>query len=417
MSLIRSLFSINKTEDKKYKILTILGFKIKIKSISTLNAKKNNYYIAHESYINRKNKNVTRRLFITTGNYNLLNVLTLIKQLNKRNCEDVLIIISHEQKSLFNKYNKMIAQEHNFKRIIFLVGKNYKKKHKYFIKEGLYDFDEVYAATMGSAPNIASDFYPKSKKYLIDEGVIGYIYQPKVNFNDFVAIYMHNYSNKIDYLGFDDKTIEKFQHLDKNIFNQITLNIQKRFPSLFSYRKEEKTILMCGTCAKFLGLNKIQYEEYIKKIVTKLNDCGYNVVFKPHPREIYNFNKMNVEQINTPMPLECFDLKNIVAVISFCSLTATQILYLRNIPGFQIDDLDYNIIQIPPLSKLHKIFFFEYTPSYKELLFDCKNMSFEEIHEKLNGKVQDYLQLKDNLSRNKNILEAAQDLDIRLMGE
>ena len=352
------------------------------------------------------------RLFITTGNYNLLNSLTLIKQLNKKSCEDVLIIISHVIKKDFNYYNKLIASAHNFKKVIILDGPDFEKKHKYFIKHKLYDFDEIYASSMGSPTYLTSEYYPLSNKNLVDEGVCSLIYQTYINYSDYNKIYMHNYSDKLDYFGFNQETAGKIKYLDKEIFKNITENIEKRIKPIIDVKKDKKTILICGTCGNYLGLSEEQYADYIKKIVTQLKSFGYNVAFKPHPKEVYKgFDNLDIQIVKTPIPLELFSLTNLVAVISFCSLAATQIYYLRNVPGFQFTDFDYKNFEIPPKEKLNKVFFFEYTASHKELLFDCKNMSCEELKELLLKKAEAYLSSKPKMSVNPAMTEYAKELE------
>ena len=76
------------------------------------------------------NKKIKRRLFLTSGNISLINILTILKQFPEENCEDILVIDTMSGKKEFFDINFKAAQMHNFKKIIINI--HYRDNRPYF---------------------------------------------------------------------------------------------------------------------------------------------------------------------------------------------------------------------------------------------------------------------------------------------
>ena len=397
--------------DTKFKVIRICGITIKHKVDLTKKIKK--FVEKNNKFLNRSDKTVKRRLFLTTGNISLLNDLTVIKQLNEKNCEDVLFIHSHIANEDFIEYSKTIASLHNFKKIYSLHKKN-SDCRDFFIKNKLTDFDEIYYVNLYRFVIIANDLYPNTKWILTDEGlasllaIIDYCDYDKVN-----KLMVHNYLDKIDYFGLDKHNADKIIPLDKKLFKEIAAKCAQFYPVDLNLKPEEKAVLFCGSWWEVTSLSKDDYMELQNKTIEKLTNMGYKVLFKPHPRDPRNYiNNPNITVLTTRLPLECYNL-DIVAVISMMSSASLQSLYFQDIPGFNILNMDfYSNAKFDSrwLDILFKKMLFEYTMPIDALYeVNPKLYSKDELKKILKDKCYRYLESKPLLSQNKDFENFARE--------
>lgn len=133
-SLLKKMFYIGNSYKgtTKYKVMRICGITIKHKINATKKIEK--FVKANDDYLNRTDKKIKKRLFLTTGSISLLNNLTIIKQLNESDCEDVLFILSHIKNPAFSECCKKIARRHycDYKKVKKIMMLNYLNKIDFF---------------------------------------------------------------------------------------------------------------------------------------------------------------------------------------------------------------------------------------------------------------------------------------------
>ena len=397
--------------ETKFKVFRICGITVKHKVDLTQKIKK--FVENNNKFLNRSDKTVKRRLFLTTGNLSLLNNLTVIKQLNEKNCEDVLFIHSHIVNEDFIEYSKTIASTHNFEKIYYLC-KQQPDCRDFFIKNKLTDFDEIYFSNLYQFILVTKELYPNARWILTDEGlasllaIIDYCDYDKVN-----KLMVHNYLDKIDYFGLDKHNANKIIPLDKKLFQEIAAKCAQFYPVDLKLKPDEKAVLFCGSWWEVTSLSKDDYMELQNKTIEKLTNMGYKVLFKPHPRDPRNYiNNPNITVLTTRLPLECYNL-DIVAVISMMSSASLQSLYFQDIPGFNILNMDfYSNAKFDSrwLDILFKKMLFEYTMPIDALYeVNPKLYSKDELKKILKDKCYRYLESKPLLSQNKDFENFARE--------
>lgn len=397
--------------ETKFKVFRICGITVKHKVDLTQKIKK--FVEKNNKFLNRSDKTIKRRLFVTTGNISLLNNLTVIKQLNEKNCEDVLFILSHIANEDFIEHAKKIASLHDFKTIYSLHKKN-ADCTDFFIKNKLTDFDEIYYVNFYKFVIMAKDLYPNAKWILTDEGVDGKLARiDHCDYDKVDKIIMHNYLDKIDYFGLDKHNADKIIPLDKKLFQEIAAKCAQFYPVDLNLKPDEKAVLFCGSYWEVTGLSKDEYMELQNKTIEKLTNMGYKVLFKPHPRDPRNYiDNPNITILHTRLPLECYNL-DIVAIVSMMSSASLQYLYFQDIPGFNILNMDfYSNAKFDSrwLDILFKKMLFEYTMPIDALYeVDPKLYSKDELKNILKDKCYQYLKSKPLLSQNKDFENFARE--------
>lgn len=397
--------------ETKFKVFRICGITIKHKVDLTKKIKK--FVEKNNKFLNRSDKTIKRRLFLTTGNISLVNNLTVIKQLNEKNCEDVLFIHSNIANEDFFEHAKKIASLHNFKKIYSLHRKN-PDCRDFFIKNKLTDFDEIYYVNQYQFIFLTKELYPNAKWILTDEGMNSKLARiDHCDYDKVDKIIMHNYLDKIDYFGLDKHNADKIIPLDKKLFQEIAAKCAQFYPVDLNLKPDEKAVLFCGSWWEYTGLSKDDYMELQNKTIEKLTNIGYKVLFKPHPRDPRNYiNNPNITILNTRLPLECYNL-DIVAVVSMVSSTSLQYLYFQDIPGFNILNMDfYSNAKFDSiwLGILFKKMLFEYTMPIDALYeVNPKLYSKDELKKILKDKCYRYLESKPLLSQNKDFENFARE--------
>lgn len=409
-SLLKKMFYIGNSYKgtTKYKIVRICGITIKYKINPTKKIK--NFVKANDDYLNRIDKKIKRRLFLTTGSISLLNNLTIIKQLNESDCEDVLFILSHIKNPSFSECCKKMASLHDFKQIYFLCLASF-NLIEYFIKNKLFDFDEVYFSNQFQFIHLTKLLYPNADWILTDEGACGKIARRHYcDYNKVKKIMMLNYLNKIDFFGLEESNMNKIVPLNKELFLEVSTKCAEMFPVNLNLKPNEKAVIFCGTWWEGSYLSKEQYFEFQDGTIEKLISLGYKVFFKPHPRDPRNYiNNPDISILNTAVPLECYNF-DVEAVVSLVSLVTLHIPYFRNIPGFAVpvfDKIDKEF-EFYWLDVLVKKITERYTTPVEELLsVNPKLYTKQELKNMLQIKCEKYISTLPLLSQNKEIEEFA----------
>ena len=392
----------------KFKVVRICGITFKHKV--NLDKKVKKFVRLNNKFLNRKNKSVKRRLFLTTGNISLLNNLTIIKQLNEPNCEDVLFIFSNMKNPKFYECCNQMASLHNFKKI-YSYNSNSSDIREYFIKNKLYDFDEIYFSNLYQFIFLSKELYPNTDWILTDEGAVGKLARHHYcDYDKVKKIMMLNYLDKLDFFGLNEQNMKKIVPLDKKLFLEIGKKCAEMYPVNLDLKPEEKAVIFCGTWWEGSGLDKEQYFELQDGTIEKLISLGYKVFFKPHPRDPRNYiNNPDISILKTTLPLECYNF-DVEAVISLCSLATLHIPYLQNISGFTVPIFDkiHKNFEFKWLEMLMKKLTEEYTTPLDELLsVNPKLYTKQELKNLLMTKCENYINSKPLLSQNKDLIEYA----------
>lgn len=392
----------------KFKVVRICGITFKHKV--NLDKKVKKFVRLNNQFLNRKNKSIKRRLFLTTGNFSLLNNLTIIKQLNESNCEDVLFIFSIMKNPAFDESCRKMAGLHNFKKI-YSFNSSSSDLREYFIKNKLYNFDEIYFSNQYHFHLLSKDLFPNTDWILTDEGAVGKLARPHYcDYDKVKKIMMLNYLDKLDFFGIDEQNMKKIVPLDKKLFLEIGKKCAAIYPVNLDLKPDEKAVIFCGTWWEGSGLTKEQYFELQDGTLERLISLGYKVFFKPHPRDPRNYiNNPNISILKTALPLECYNF-DVEAVVSLCSLATLHIPYLQNTPGFTVPICDrLNIgFEFKWLGMLMKKLTEEYTTPVDELLsVNPKLYTKQELKNLLMTKCENYINSKPLLSQNKDLIEYA----------
>ncbi len=392
----------------KFKVVRICGITFKHKV--NLDKKVKKFVRLNNQFLNRKNKSIKRRLFLTTGNISLLNNLTIIKQLNEPNCEDVLFIFSIMKNPAFDESCQKMASLHNFKKI-YSFNSSSSDLREYFIKNKLYDFDEIYFSNQYHFHLLSKELYPNTDWILTDEGAVGKLARHHYcDYDKVKKIMMLNYLDKLDFFGLNEQNMKKIVPLDKKLFLEIGKKCAEMYPVNLDLKPDEKAVIFCGTWWEGSGLTKEQYFELQDGTLERLISLGYKVFFKPHPRDPRNYiNNPNISILKTALPLECYNF-DVEAVVSLCSLATLHIPYLQNTPGFTVPICDrLNIgFEFKWLGMLMKKMIEEYTTPVDELLsVNPKLYTKQELKNLLMTKCENYINSKPLLSQNKDLIEYA----------
>ncbi len=388
--------------DCKVKIVRILGvtFKHKINFEDRIK----HFVKENDKFLNRKNKKIKRRLFMTTGNLSLVNNLTIIKQLNESNCQDVLFIYSNFKNDKFDECARKIAGLHNFESV-YSYYVNTPDIREFFLKNKLYSFDEIYFPNNYQDFRIPKELYPNATWIMTDEGCgckiarSGYFDYGKLK--NFIT---HTYIGKLDYYGFSHDVVRKMIPLDRKLFKEVAKECEKMFPLNVNLDIEEKAIIFCGSWWEITRLSKTQYMQLQDDMIAKLTELGYKIYFKPHPRDPRNYiNNPNISILNSSLPLDCYSLDEFVAVVSLGSSTSLQAFEFAQIAGFTVNlPVNWNVpIDTKWQGLLTRKMLIEYTTPIEELLsVNPNSYSKQELKAVLYKKCSNYINSKPMLSEN-----------------
>ena len=368
----------------------VLGIGIK-KVLSTPNNLAD-FMWQYKAYINKpKLYRKKQRLFITTGNFSLLNSLCYIEETKNEKTENYLLIFGATNKQ-FIANNLKIAEYGNFKKIIVCDPNN--NIEEKIIENNLYNIDEIIFCCHVDCFTAISKLYYKAKLIVIMESMMFFnikqIFPQKIS-----SIFMQNYLNKMTY-PYD--TNIPIKYMDKSIYNKVLHKIQTSENLTINVEKNENYVLFIGPAA--IIANAISKDDIIK-LIQNIQNKGYKVLFKKHPRDITDYSKLNVEMLDTAYPLEFYDLSNILGVVGYnstclCSL-ADEITTFYIIPKEVKEFKDTTIQRCSYITEKYCL------PI--DVLLNAKQQSFEKMQKYFRKKQKDLLQETSNLSEDKEFLQ------------
>lgn len=403
VQIIKNLFSVYNefNNSEKYKVVKILGLKIKCKISFKKYIRK--FVVKNDAFLDRAEKDKTRRLFLTTGNLSLINNITIIKQLATENCEDSLLILSNLVNPKFYDTCKQVAKLHDFKEI-YCYNEQEQNLIEYVLKNELTDYDEIYFSNQYQFINVTHTLYPNAKWIITDEGCGGKLARLKYcNYDNVEKMIMHKYLGKLDFFGLQARNWEKIVPLSMSIFKEVCRECEKMYPITLKQTKDDKSVIFCGSWYEVSGLSKDEYMQLQDSIIEHLITNGYKIFFKPHPRDPRNYiNNQNVTILNTALPIECYDL-DVVAIISVASSSPLHMINAYNLPGFTLSLVDRvnKPFELKWLSALERKLMADYTPPIEEILsVDARLYTKDELKKILQEKCQNYINSKLLLSEN-----------------
>lgn len=362
------------------------------------------YFLWHKF---KKNNGKIKRMFSSTGNISLINILTIINEIGDFDkYEDYLFIDTGKGRKEFIEKQYEIASLHKFKKIF--VG--------YQINSGVvavfnnfFKVDIAYVLNHVAHVSTIMPLYKNAKIILIDEGSGSLISFGSGEKNK--SFKTHKYLGKIDFLNTGADENITFEDMDINEFNKIADILEQKYPIDVEIAPEDKTIMYCGIYWEVTGYSKQDFDNIQKKVIEDLLKAGYKILYKPHPRdnEFYGFDKNpNVRFITSKLPIEIYNL-DILAIVSVCSTASLNSAHYRNIPGFS-HIKDESLKKSPNGTKMNliKCMIKEYSPDYSELLkFDVRNTSKDELKHQIKNLYSDFINSKPLLSQNKKIIDYA----------
>lgn len=355
---------------------------------------------------NLKRTKKINRVFSTTGNISLVNVLSIINEIgdfDKYN--DILFVDTGKGRDNFVKIQKQIAGLHNFKKIF--IG--------YQIPSGIiaifhnvFKVDEIYLLNHPAHINTITPLYPNAKLIFVDEGpssLINYNIDKLKNSKSFKT---HQYMGKLDFLGLENINKFNFEPFLIDEFRKIASILSKRYPIDIAEKNLEKAILYCGVYWEVSGLDKETFIREQNLLLNNLLNAGYTILYKAHPRDndFYGLeNNPNVYFINSKLPIELYNL-DIIAVVTMSSTCALSIPHYWNIPCFS-NVLEQTLKKNQSIAKLNIVRYMvkEYSPNYRELLnINLENFSGEELKQTIKKIYKNFISTKPLLSQNKKLM-------------
>ncbi len=384
---------------------------------------KERFKFNHSSYIlNKRQDQKKRRIFLTTGSVSLINSLSYIAQFGEQDkYNDVLFIMGNNNETFINNMIKM-AEVHAFEKIYFSRMNGFMDSpYNSILFFGLYDFDEVvYVHHIHTIP-IISELYTKAKLIQINEGAacfacIEKFHQP-IEFS-FIRNYFGCIDNPYPENGHEIKYMEKEIMLEqiKKVRKHLNLKIQLPGPG--------KWILFCGTASDTLNClkDKSKCENFQLDLIKSLQEKGYKVMFKQHPRlSAEPYKKLGVELLDVTYPLELYDLSEFVAVASI--MTGALLTFQdMDLPAFKFlneeefsfphNSVEWNDICIEKVLFIYN----NYIMNGDVLLEVDQKLSSDELKKYLRQKQINFLASKTKLSQNekwKTLFPFEKELDYK----
>ena len=216
-----NLFRVEKISDL-YQIkirLTFLFIKISFKIFKLEKFKLILFNYKYKKYLKSK-KDTIRRLFLTNGNLNLINTLSLINQLDlNKNSKNTLLVWT----SADEEYEKVLEDVSNItplEKYLSFCNKSHDYVVKYFIDNFLTDYDEVYFTNGHELFYKIAKLYPNIIQNITDEGINPLYPVDFIDYSKIKNIYFANYLNKIDRVSVSGNCWGggKLRHFQKRIF-------------------------------------------------------------------------------------------------------------------------------------------------------------------------------------------------------
>lgn len=377
----------------------------------------------YNKFVNRKDKKIKKRLFLTNGNLNLLNTLAVIYQfkLNENSIND-FATWSDTSNPEFEKITDEIMHltDVNNHYCFYHIGRN-KDFSNFFIKNMLCEYDEIYSVNTVEYIEVLKKLFPKAKYYLTEEGIFGVIISNLLR--GIESFIFSNYLNKFDFLCVNTEMKDgklnlsinnnvNLKIIDKEEFLKLSRKCEQMYPINIELNPEDKNIIYCGTYVGVQSSSSISVENVMNiqdNLIEALIKKGYTVIFKPHPRDDKTYKESKMFKIlKTRIPLECYSLGDkCLAVVSLASSASSQMYHFQEVAGF----CDYNYIlnkksnkTSEPLTLGSKIIT-SYIPSTELLLsIDTEGKDFKTLKSEINKKYLDFIKNQPKLSENTELV-------------
>lgn len=365
-----------------------------------------------KTYLSRKEKNVIRRLYITTGNIHLINSLAIIEQLKETDdtpVENFVLVWSSVTNKEFDRQNETIARSFGIKHYYSCCGSQNADGLRvacHLMDNELFRIDQVYSAQLVEHVELYNLLYQGLDHIITDEGFGTLIPAPKILASQCKKMITTCYLDKLDYVEFSARPW-RVEHIQKKYFDYIAAQCTKRYPWPGKTDKSKNTIIFCGSySAAWRSFTADKLIARQNEVIESLIARGYFILYKPHPRAtVLPCESEHLQIINTRLPMECYQLEEVVAIVSLNSSASIQAYHYNNVPGF----LDYDFCA-ETFSPVLNTVASEYTPSLK-LLLDIvpSHMENHKLKELIRDIYTHFLRNKPLMSQNPKVTQAYAD--------
>ena len=350
------------------------------------------------AWLSREEKREKRRLFITSGNFHLINVLSIIDTLKEQDdlpVENHVIVWSIETNKPFEDLNYKIAKSFGVTHYHACCGPYWEinRVAQYLIEQKLYAVDEIYSLQRPIHLNVYNMLYQGVEHIITDESYFTLVPSPEIIATQCKKFVTTCYLGKLDYADFPGRSWS-VEHLPKHVFDRVARRCEQMYPFPSLIHPDSKPIVFCGTCDAVLNESIAERQEHI---VQSLIDRGYLVLYKPHPRDAtLPRESAQLKILHTRLPLECYRMDGVLAVVSLYSSASTQSYHYSQIPGF----IDYQALETEPLEYI-SILAQQYTPPVERLLdIDTASLNAHELKKRINDIYVSHLNDKPLMSQN-----------------
>ena len=357
-----------------------------------------------EEWLHRPEKKLLRRLFITTGNFQLINSLAIIEQLKSTEhlpVENHILIQSHVTNPAFEDLNRSIARAFGISHFHVFCGPKWDEPQymRYLMENDLYAIDQVYSLQSPGHLKVYNTFYRGCEHIVTDESFITLLPNSEVLAMECKKLITTCYLGKLDYVDFPGRPW-RVEYLHREYFERVAARCVEMYPWPEAPDKEGKTVLFCATYVT--AWDKLA-EERQRFLMRSLLERGYRILYKPHPRDpVLPQESTQLKILRTRLPLECYRMEGVLGVVSLNSSASTQSYHYSGVPGF----IDY--LYSRESSPEHVgILAREYTPSVECLLkLDAREMPHDELREKLLQAYKAHVEPKPMMSQNELFLKS-----------
>lgn len=360
-----------------------------------------------KEYLSQTDKKEVHRFFITSGNFQLINSLAIIEQLKETDelpAVNHILVWSITKSETFSQLNENIARSFGIQHYHSCYGPEWDVHQivSYLIEKQMYSMDEVYSLQLEGNIKIYEALYQGCKHIITDESYFTLVPPPKKMATQCRKFITTCYLNKLDYVDFPGRPW-KVEYLQREFFDYVARRCVEMYPWPNVAAPNSKDIVFCAT---YDAIWDTQIAERQKYIIQRLIEKGFRILYKPHPRDTeLPEESEHLKLLHTRLPLECYRLEGILAVVSIYSSASTQTYHYNRVAGF----IDYASLY-DKVPEYIDILSQQYTPSV-ELLFgiDAREKDGEELKKIIDDIYKAHLADKPLMSENKLFLQSFQD--------
>lgn len=356
------------------------------------------------AYLAREEKKSLRRLFITTGNFQMVNALAIIDQQRATDAapvENHLLVWSFLTNRDFEEMNAAIARACGITHYHSCCGLEWSSLQvaSYLIRHKLYAVDEVYSLQYVGHMEMYNMLYRGCAHIITDESITSMVPAPGMVSTQCRRIITTCYLNKLDYAEFPGRPWQ-VEHLQREYFQRIAEKCVQMYPWPLSVAAGQRLVILCAT---YVATWDAFTAERQRDLIDGLVKRGYHILYKPHPRDAKLPDESeSLTLLRSRLPLECYPLKGVLAVVSVNSSACTQSYHYSRVPGF----VDYAYFQ--KFGPEHiSILAQEYTPPVEVLLgIDTAGLSLPELQQEIARVYHEHVDGKPMMSRNERFSRA-----------